>query len=129
MRALLFRFGLEAAHTWLAALSRIQVLLVKLLCPVAPTQIDSAIQGVLVIKLDELGDLAMAMPFLRTLREQLPNAQITLVVNRSVAGLLAGVSDVKVLGTDVKCSRLLRPLLLPIRHYRFVQRNLRDQNF
>ena len=129
MKDWLLRLGLRFAHALLGLVSRLQVRILKLICRPAASIIGGPIQRVLVVKLDELGDLAIAVPFLKTLRAQLPSAYITVVVNQSIAGLLEGMSDVKVLPVDVKCSRLLRPLILPLRHYRFVQRHLSDCNF
>jgi ADP-heptose:LPS heptosyltransferase len=129
MKDSLLQLGLRFAHAVLNVVSRLQVRILKLVCRPPSLKMEGAIQRVLVIKLDELGDLAIAMPFLKTLREQLPSAHITAVVNQSIAGLLEGMGDVKVLPANVKCSRLLRPLILPLRHYRFVQRHFNDRDF
>src|SRR5215510_10904717 len=129
MKDWLLRFGLRFAHALLGLVSRLQVRILKLVCRPAASIITGPIQRVLVVKLDELGDLAIAMPFLKTLRQQLARVYITVVVNQSIAGLLEGMSDVKVLPVDVKCSRLLRPLILPLRYYRFVQKHLSDGDF
>jgi ADP-heptose:LPS heptosyltransferase len=129
MKDSLLQLGLRFAYVVLGIVSRLQVRILKLVCRPTCSVVDGAIQRILVVKLDELGDLAIAMPFLKTLRQQLPSAYITVVVNQSIAGLLEGMNDIKVLPVDVKCSRLLRPLILPLRHYRFVQEHLSDGDF
>jgi ADP-heptose:LPS heptosyltransferase len=49
--------------------------------PRRPAEIDlAAVRSVLVIRLDEIGDVVMTTPFLRELRRNLPDARITLVV-------------------------------------------------
>ena len=48
------------------------------------------ISRVLVVKLDEIGDVVLTTPFLRELRRTLPKAWITLVVKPQVHSLVAG---------------------------------------
>lgn len=48
----------------------------------------SQVKRVLVVRLDEIGDLVLTSPFLRELRRNLPNAWITLVVNPNVYNLV-----------------------------------------
>ncbi len=71
----------------------------------------------------------MALPFVAAIREQLPEVKITIVLNSATCGVLEGAGDVTVLGVDVKCMKLLRPLFLPIRYFRFVRKNLSAQQF
>ncbi len=47
----------------------------------------SRAKAVLVVRLDDIGDMVLMSPFLRELRRNLPNAWITLVVKPSVLGL------------------------------------------
>jgi heptosyltransferase-2 len=93
------------------------------------TKLPVCPQKVLIVKLDELGDVAMMLPFITALKNSLPNASITLALNHQVAGLFEGASDVRVLSVDVACNKIFRPLVLPIRHYLFVRRELGDQEF
>ena len=46
------------------------------------------VKRVLVVRLDEIGDVLMTTPFLRELRQNLPNAWITLVVKPNVRNLV-----------------------------------------
>jgi heptosyltransferase-2 len=48
----------------------------------------SKIKNVLVIRLDEIGDVVMTIPFLRELRRNLPNSHITLLVSPNVYNLV-----------------------------------------
>jgi ADP-heptose:LPS heptosyltransferase len=48
----------------------------------------SEIKRVLVVRLDEMGDLVLTIPFLRELRRNLPDASITLIVKPSVYNLM-----------------------------------------
>lgn len=61
----------------------------------------SQIKRVLVIRLDEIGDVVMTSPFLRELRRNLPNAWITFVVKPSVLNLVENCPYVdEVLASD-----------------------------
>lgn len=81
---------------------------------------------ILVVRLDELGDLVLSTAFLRELRRAAPLAHITLVVQPGVAGMLKNVSFVDELITyDVRCRRSLRPFILPLRALVFGLRRLR----
>ena len=71
----------------------------------------------------------MALPFVAAIREQLPEAKITIVLNSATCGVLQGAGDVTVLGVDVKCLKMLRPIFLPIRYFCFVRKNLSAQQF
>src|SRR3989338_3689117 len=48
----------------------------------------SQVERVLVVRLDEIGDVVMTTPFLRELRRNLPNAWITLVVKPALYHLV-----------------------------------------
>lgn len=55
----------------------------------SPGPIDlSSIKRVLVVRLDEIGDVVLTTPFLRELRKNLPNASITLLVHPSIQNLV-----------------------------------------
>jgi heptosyltransferase II len=101
----------------------------RLIFPRKRHSAQGELKSVLVVKLDELGDVAMALPLLGGLRTRIPSAHITVVLNTSVVDLLQNVPGVTVLGVNVKCNSVLRPLILPIRYYLFVRRQLRMQRF
>ena len=48
-------------------------------------------ENILVVRLDEIGDMVMCTPFLRALRQRLPEAWITLVVKPRRAAAVCGV--------------------------------------
>jgi len=63
----------------------------------------AGIKRVLVVRLDQIGDVVMTTPFLRELRGNLPNAWITLVVNPSILNLVENCPYVdEVLASDCK---------------------------
>src|ERR1700722_11575791 len=47
-----------------------------------------SVQRILVVKLDRIGDVILALPFLRELRRRFPNARISLVTDKRVCNLL-----------------------------------------
>jgi predicted lipopolysaccharide heptosyltransferase III len=51
--------------------------------------------NILIIKLRYIGDVLLAMPVLRALRERFPEARLTMVVNRGTEEVLAGNPDVQ----------------------------------
>jgi lipopolysaccharide heptosyltransferase II len=112
-----------------ALAASIQVAVVRLARPPEMEGPSEELRRILVIKPDELGDVAMALPFLSALRQRAPRAEVTLVLNSGVAGLLKGYPGISILSVDVACNKLLRPVLLPLRHYRFARAHLRTQNF
>jgi lipopolysaccharide heptosyltransferase II len=62
-----------------------------------PNFLASDLQRVLVVRLDNIGDLVMLSPALRALREAMPKAKITLMASPAgsqVASLLPGIDDV-----------------------------------
>lgn len=79
----------------------------------------SQLKRVLVVRLDEIGDVVLTTPFLRELRRNLPNAWITLVVKASIYNLVEICPYVnEVLTYDWITPRLLR---LFQRHWRAVK--------
>lgn len=60
----------------------------------APANFLSKVRSVLVVRLDEIGDVILTTPLLRELRRNLPNAHITLVVAPHVAGLMQHCPDI-----------------------------------
>lgn len=116
-------------HVGLSALCSAQTFLVRVLAPKPRFVASKEIRRALIIKLDELGDSMMAWPLIDDLKMHLPNAEITLLLNQSVIGLWDGVAGMRILGVDTRCRKLLRPLLLPIRHFRLVQERLRGEEF
>jgi heptosyltransferase-2 len=78
------------------------------------------VEKVLIVRLDEIGDVVMTTPFLRELRRNLPDAWITLVVKPAVYNLVERcpyVNEVLVYDWNTK-HRLLKPLQ---RHWRALQ--------
>lgn len=77
------------------------------------------VKSILVVRLDEIGDVVMTTPFLRELRCNVPNAWITLVVKPSIYNLVEICPYVnEVLTYDWSTPRLLR---LFQRHWRAVK--------
>src|SRR3990172_7058464 len=69
------------------------------------------LKRVLVVRLDEIGDVIMTTPFLRELRRLLPDAWITLVVKPAVHNLVERCPYVnEVLTYDWRGSRYVQPL-------------------
>ncbi len=84
----------------------------------------------LIVRLDEIGDMVMFSPFLRALRQSLPDVRITLVVKPDVRNLMARCPYVDdVLTFDQSGGRIQRFLTLPFRAWRFAARELRPQHF
>ena len=106
-----------------AALARLQVrlarLVARLLLPrgsYAPVTALADVQRIVVLKLDELGDVVLVTPFLRELRRAAPRAHVTVVAQAAAADLLARSPYVDaVLVHRTTCRRALRPFVLPWR--------------
>ena len=121
--------GLLAAQTaltfWLGeALFRLQGR--RSAVPDAPGEAPP-ILNVLVVRLDEIGDMVMCTPFLRELRRRLPDAYVTLVVKPGVQALFEFcpyVNEVLVFEFHYREPSILRALLLPGRTLRFAARCL-----
>lgn len=91
--------ALNHARLW-AFHPRLHLLLGKLLArqPLAapgPADIRQA-RRILVVKLDEIGDVVLATGFLRELRRQCPGAEITIMVKAACAELLTGLDGCQV---------------------------------
>lgn len=129
------RFGaakaalLAITRAGLSLVSVAQTTLARALVAVPPRVAEKNVRRILIVKLDELGDLVMAWPLVHALRAGLPDSELTLLVNRSVLGVTEGITGVRVIGVNVKCNKLLRPFVLPVRHYRFVREHLRNEQF
>lgn len=79
----------------------------------------SQIKSILVVRLDEIGDVVMTTPFLRELRRLFPNAWISLVVKPQVYNLVELCPYVnEILIYDWNVPRLFKPLQ---RHWRAFQ--------
>lgn len=115
--------------TFLSSFSRFQTLFIRLVVRPSRKEMKMAFERILVVKLDELGDSVLAWPMLSNLRRDLPNAEITIVLNKPVAGLWESLPGFRVIGLDLKCRKFLRPFLLPIRHYLFVRKHFRNEEF
>lgn len=127
--SLLRRIFLSMARQAISLLAATQTTLIRALVQVPTRPSRDGVQRILIIKLDELGDLVMAWPLVHALKWNLPNAELTLLVNRSVLGITEGMVGIRVIGVDVSGNRALRQFILPFRHYRFVRRHLRGQQF
>lgn len=85
----------------------------------------SAVEGIspkaiLVVRLDEIGDMVMTTPFLRELRLLYPETFITLVVKPGIAGLFELCPYVNEVLTFNQSGRsLVRPFVLPVRALQF----------
>lgn len=88
------------------------------------------VRRVLVVRLDEIGDVVMTTPFLRELRRLLPDAWITLVVKPSLYNLVELCPYVnEVLTYNWKGSRLCQPLQRHWRALRLAWRHLWPHRF
>jgi ADP-heptose:LPS heptosyltransferase len=78
---------------------------------------------ILVVALAEIGDAVLLSPFLRELRRLAPRAHITLVHRAVASSLYAHCPYVDRTATyEPRIARVLRPLVLPFRSWRFVRR-------
>jgi len=88
------------------------------------------IHNVLVVRLDEIGDIVMFSPFLRELRDNLPNAQITLVVKPGVHNLVEKCPYVdQIVVFDPSGTRWKRPFVLPWRTWHMSARMLHKEKY
>jgi heptosyltransferase-2 len=85
---------------------------------------------ILVVRLDEIGDVVMTTPLLRELRRNAPRAWITLVVKPGIVNLVELCPHVdEVLSMDPEGAALLRPALRHGRALRLALRRLRPRGF
>ena len=99
--------------------------------PAVERPVDLAqVKSVVIVRLDEIGDIVMFSPFLRQLRRGLPNARITLVVKPGVFNLVEFCPYVDdVIAFDQRGGRAARVLGLPLRAFRFAAQRLWKQRF
>jgi ADP-heptose:LPS heptosyltransferase len=91
----------------------------------AGTDVPATAGSILVIRLDEVGDLVMLSPFLRALRRHFTQAHITLVVNPAIVNLVELCPYVnEVLTFDPRGSQAKRFFYLPLRAFRFASQFL-----
>jgi heptosyltransferase-2 len=82
---------------------------------------------ILVVRLDELGDMVLASGFFRELRRHHPAAHITLVASAPGAEIMAGSPHLdRVIAFRESVAAPLRPLLMPFIARRFAHRYLSD---
>ncbi len=87
-------------------------------------------QRILVVALAEIGDAVLLSPFLRELRRLAPCAHITLVHRPAASSLYARCPFVdRTLTYEPRAARVLRPLVLPFRSWRFARRMFDGQGF
>lgn len=83
------------------------------------------VRKILVVRLDEIGDVIMTVPFLRSLRQSCPAASITLVVKPALADLMRGCPYVdRLLTFSVRRPRRLERLRRLARTLWFASRHL-----
>ncbi|MBM3777708.1 MAG: glycosyltransferase family 9 protein [Acidimicrobiia bacterium] len=88
------------------------------------------IERVLVVRLDEMGDLVLTTPFLRELRRNLPDASIALLVRSELANLVERCPYVdEVLTTEPVAEGPWRWLQTPARAAGLARRELWPRNF
>jgi heptosyltransferase-2 len=88
----------------------------------------SSLQKILVVRLDEIGDVILTSPFLRELRRNLPEARITLLVKSEVYNLVEHCPYV----TDILTFPAIRSLRRPsvyVDARRFAIRALRPRDY
>jgi ADP-heptose:LPS heptosyltransferase len=84
-----------------------------------------SLRRILIVRLDEIGDMVMFSPFLRNLRRIAPEAHITLVVKPAVSNLVENCPYVdEVLVFDQGVDRRLRLFVLPVRAFVFGRKRL-----
>lgn len=87
-------------------------------------------ERLLVIRLDEIGDVVLTTPLLRELRRNLPRAWITLVVNKLVHNLMKGCPYVnEVLSFDWRAPGWRRPYTQLLRAWELGRERLRPRHF
>lgn len=87
--------------------------------------IASDAEHVLIIRLDEIGDVLMTSPMLRELRRNLPDAEISVIVKPGVRNLIALCPYIdEVLTYDWRAPRLVRPFVRHWRALRLARRHL-----
>lgn len=85
---------------------------------------------VLIVRLDEIGDLVLFSATLRELRRILPTAFITLVVKESVYNLVEKCPYVnEILPYRAGVYKYFRPFILPFRAWNFARRYLREPGY
>jgi heptosyltransferase-2 len=80
---------------------------------------------ILVIALAEVGDVVLLSPFFKGLRLGAPHARITAVVRPAAVSFLKLCPYIdSVIEYDPRAHRILRPILLPLRAWKFARRRL-----
>ncbi|MHC4198712.1 MAG: glycosyltransferase family 9 protein [Planctomycetota bacterium] len=125
----------RAVFAWLIApmirqfLKRSVLVLMGARCRHGDVNLQHA-KRVLVIRLDEIGDMVMATPFLRELRRNLPRAWITLVVKPATYNLVEFCPYVnEVLSLDLGPPTIPPTLENIFRTMRFARERLRHRRF
>ena len=119
----------SAVQAAMSMISVMQTVLLRSLVSIPRPIVKDRLQRILIVRLDELGDLVMTLPLIQALKAGLPDAELTLLVNQSVVGIVEGMTGLRVIGVPVACNKWIRPFVLPFRHYGFVRRELRDKEF
>lgn len=85
---------------------------------------------ILVVRLDELGDMVLFSGFFRELRRRYPDADVTLVAKPAGAEIMAGSPHLdRIIPFRPSPPRALRPILMPFLARHFVRRHLHDRTF
>ncbi|MCL6621940.1 MAG: hypothetical protein K6T55_07525 [Syntrophobacterales bacterium] len=89
----------------------------------------NSLEKIIIIRLDEIGDLILTSPFIRELRRNLPNSYITLVVKPETYNLLEKCPYIdELLLMDVGGSRYIRPFLRHARAFFWPRRIFGGKN-
>ena len=102
------------------ALLRLQSRIIRTVIPrsrgTTPLPDVRTVRRILIVRLDEIGDMVLFTPFLRELRRAAPQAEITLVVNLATRNLFETCPYIDHLAAlSTRVPPWLRPAVMPIR--------------
>jgi lipopolysaccharide heptosyltransferase II len=88
------------------------------------------VRQILVVRLDELGDMVLFSGFFRELKRRYPKATVTVVAKSAAADVLESSPHIdRLLRFEPRVRRALRPLILPILTWRFARRFLATEQY
>ena len=88
------------------------------------------VRQILVVRLDELGDMVLFSGFFRELKHRYPDARVTLVAKKAAAEVLESSPHIdRLLTFEPRVRRALRPVLLPFLTWRFATRFLATEQY
>ncbi len=95
-----------------------------------PGTVDKTIKTILVVLVQQLGDIIVSSGYLKSVRQTFPTAKITLVVDHKFIKYASKCPHAdEVFGFDESASKYLRVLLGPVSSFVFVRKQLRDRSF